>query len=191
VGGEVVGQGGEFGGVAAEPFHLVHRHDDPAVRRVGLDLAGQGERPLELGADPHPGADLLGEDLVAGDAMRGEGVELGLQLLRQRAAAGVADADVGGGPVVGDWPGRRGTGPPWLAGSAVGRGLHAQPFGQAWHLGEAAGVVGAGDGSGSGPAGRSGSDVAAGAGVELDFVGVTDGFGRVGSWIMGGLAGLR
>ena len=33
--------------------------------------------PLELGADPHPGADLLGEDLVAGDAVRGEGVELG------------------------------------------------------------------------------------------------------------------
>jgi len=78
------------------------------------------------------------------------------------------------------------------AGRVRGRpGLGAQQLGQAWHFGEAAGVVGAGDGSGSGPAGRSGSDVAAGAGVELDFVGVTDGFGRVGSWIMGGLAGLR
>ena len=27
--------------------------------------------------------------------------------------------------------------------------------------------------------------------MELNFVGVTDGFGRAGSWIMGGLAGLR
>jgi hypothetical protein len=62
---------------------------------VGLDLAGERERGLELGADPDPGADLLGEDLVSGDAVRGKRVELGLQLLRQRAAAGVADADVG------------------------------------------------------------------------------------------------
>ena len=29
VGGEVVRQGGELGGVAAEALHLVHREDDP------------------------------------------------------------------------------------------------------------------------------------------------------------------
>jgi len=34
--GEVVGQGGEFGGVAAEAFHLVDGEDDPAVRGMGL-----------------------------------------------------------------------------------------------------------------------------------------------------------
>ena len=35
VGGEVVGERGEFGGVAAEPLHLVHGEDDPAVWGVG------------------------------------------------------------------------------------------------------------------------------------------------------------
>ena len=74
--GEVVGQGSEFGGVAAEAFHLVDGEDDAAVRGVRLDLPGQGERGLEPGTDPHPGADLLGEDLVAGDAVRLQRVEL-------------------------------------------------------------------------------------------------------------------
>ena len=43
VGGEVVGEGGEFGGVAAEALHLVHGEDDPAVRGVRLDLPGRAE----------------------------------------------------------------------------------------------------------------------------------------------------
>lgn len=73
---EVVGEGGEFGGVAAEAFHLVDGEDDPAVRGVGLDLSGEGEGRLELGPDPPPGGHLLGEDLVAGDAVRGERVQL-------------------------------------------------------------------------------------------------------------------
>jgi len=120
VGGEVVGQGGELGGVAAEAFHLVHGEDDAAVRGVGLDLAGERERGLELGADPDPGADLLGEDLVPGVP----------------CAASASSWDCSS----------------WLAGSAVGRGLGAQQLGQAWHFGEAAGVVGAGDSSGPGTA---------------------------------------
>jgi len=63
--------------LASEPLHLVHGEDDPAVRRVGLDLPGGGERGLELRADPYPGADLLGEDLVPGDALGGQCVQLG------------------------------------------------------------------------------------------------------------------
>jgi len=39
----VVGEGGELGGVASQPLHLVHGEDDPAVRGVGLDLSRQGE----------------------------------------------------------------------------------------------------------------------------------------------------
>jgi hypothetical protein len=54
VGGEVVGERGEFGGVASEPLHLVDGEDDPAVRGVGLDLAGGSECGLELGADSDP-----------------------------------------------------------------------------------------------------------------------------------------
>jgi hypothetical protein len=50
VGGEVVGERGEFGGVAAEPLHLVHGEDDPAVWGVGLDLPRGPQRFLELGA---------------------------------------------------------------------------------------------------------------------------------------------
>ncbi|MFC5835083.1 hypothetical protein [Nonomuraea insulae] len=46
--------GGEFGGVAAQALHLVHGEDDPAVRGVGLDLAGQRERGFELGPDAYP-----------------------------------------------------------------------------------------------------------------------------------------
>jgi hypothetical protein len=151
--GEVVGQGGELGSVSPQPFHLVDGEDHPAARGVGLDLAGERERGLEVGPDSHSGADLFGEDLVAGDAVRGQGIELGLQLLGQRAAAGVADADVGGGTAFGDGRWWRGAGSPGLAGAAVGGGLDAQEFGQPRHLGEAAGVVGAGDGAGSGSAG--------------------------------------
>jgi hypothetical protein len=49
VGGEVVGERGEFGGVAAEPLHLVHGEDDPAVRGVRLDLPRRPQRLLEPG----------------------------------------------------------------------------------------------------------------------------------------------
>lgn len=38
---------------------------------------------LELGPDPDAGGDLLGEDLVAADAERCEGVELGLEFLAE------------------------------------------------------------------------------------------------------------
>jgi hypothetical protein len=48
---------------------------------VGLDLPGGGEGCLELRADPDPGADLLREDLVPGDALGGERVELCLEFL--------------------------------------------------------------------------------------------------------------
>ncbi|MFI8392859.1 hypothetical protein [Streptomyces sp. NPDC085540] len=41
--GEVVGERGEVGGIAAQPLHLVHGEDDPAVRGMGLDLAGGGD----------------------------------------------------------------------------------------------------------------------------------------------------
>jgi hypothetical protein len=78
VGGEVVGQGGELGSVTPETFHLVDGEDDPAVRSVGLDLAGQGEGGLELGTHPDPGADLLGEDLLSRNPVRGKGIELRL-----------------------------------------------------------------------------------------------------------------
>jgi len=74
--GEVVGEGGELGGVPAEAFHLVHGQDDSAMRGVRLDLAGQRQCGLELGADPQAGGDLLGEDLVSTDAVRGERVQL-------------------------------------------------------------------------------------------------------------------
>ena len=84
VGGEVVGERGQFSSVPAEVLHLVDGEDDPAVRGVGLDLAGEGERGLELGADADAGADLLGEHLVARDALLGEGVELGLEFLGER-----------------------------------------------------------------------------------------------------------
>ncbi|MFE7510002.1 hypothetical protein ACFU8I_02050 [Streptomyces sp. NPDC057540] len=54
----------ECGGVAAEALHLVDGEDDAAVRGVGLDLACESERGLELGVAPDAGADLLGEHLV-------------------------------------------------------------------------------------------------------------------------------
>jgi hypothetical protein len=61
--------------------------------------------------------------------------------------------------------------------AAVDRGLHAQQLRQPRHLGEAAGVVRAGDSTRAGPAGRTGFDAASGALVALDFVGVTAGVG--------------
>ncbi len=92
--GEVVGQRGEFGRVPPEPLHLVDGEQHPAVRRVALDLARQGESGFEPRADPDAGADLLGEDLVARDAVRAERVQLRLQLLGEVAAEGVPNADV-------------------------------------------------------------------------------------------------
>lgn len=63
----MVGERGEFGGVVAEALRLVHGEDDAAVRGVGLDLAGECER----------------------------GLELGLEFLGERRAPRVPDADVG------------------------------------------------------------------------------------------------
>jgi hypothetical protein len=50
----MVGQGCQLCGVAPQSLHLVHREDHPAVRGVGLDLPGGGERGLELRTDPDP-----------------------------------------------------------------------------------------------------------------------------------------
>jgi hypothetical protein len=77
----VVGERGEFGGVAAEPLHLVDGEDDAGVWGAGLDLGSGGERGLELGADPDTGADLL-----PGDPVFGERVQLGIEFLYQPRA---------------------------------------------------------------------------------------------------------
>jgi hypothetical protein len=114
--GQVVGQCGEVGGVAAQPFHLIHRQDDAAVRGVRLDLPGQGKRGLELRTDFDPGRDLLPRYPV-----RGPRVQLRLQFLGEGGAAGVADPNVGGGSIVTERRGRRCAGPPRLARVAVGR----------------------------------------------------------------------
>ena len=84
------------------PQPLVDGEDDPAVRGVGLDLAGECERGLELWADADPAADLFGEPLVARDTVLGEGVELGLEFRSEGRAPGVSDADVGGLDVRGE-----------------------------------------------------------------------------------------
>jgi hypothetical protein len=76
--GDVVGQ---RGGVAAQPLHLVDGEDDPAVWGVGLDLPYRFQGGLQLRADSHAAGDLLGEDLLARDAVRGQRVELGLEFL--------------------------------------------------------------------------------------------------------------
>ena len=88
VGGEVVGEGGELGGVAAEPLHLVDGEEHAAVRGVGLDLAGGARAASNWGRTRIAGGDLLGEDLVAGDAVRAERVQLGLQFLGEGASSG-------------------------------------------------------------------------------------------------------
>ncbi|MFF1922808.1 hypothetical protein ACFVW8_19835 [Streptomyces sp. NPDC058221] len=51
VGSEVVGERGEFGGVAAEALHLLHGDDDPAVWGVRLDLPRRPQRVPDPGAD--------------------------------------------------------------------------------------------------------------------------------------------
>lgn len=146
VGGEVVSERGEFGGVAAEPLHLVHGEDDPAVRGVRLDLPRGPQRHLELGpyADVDAGADLLAEDLVPRDAVLAERVEPGVKFLPECRASRVADADVRARQVRVDGRRRRAAGPPWSARTAVGWGRHTQRFLQPGHHGEAAGVVGGG-----------------------------------------------
>ena len=55
--GDVVGQRGQLGGVAAQPFHLVDGEDDPAVWGVGLDLPYGFQGGLELRADSHAAGD--------------------------------------------------------------------------------------------------------------------------------------
>ena len=77
--GDVVGQRGQLGGVAAQPFHLADGEDDPAVWGVGLDLPYRFQGGLELRANSHAAGDLLDE--VARDAVRGQRVELGLEFL--------------------------------------------------------------------------------------------------------------
>lgn len=141
MGGEVVGERGEFSGVAAEPLHLVHGEDDPAVRGVRLDLARRTEGLLELGPYADAGADLLGEDLVSRDAVPGEGVEF----LAEGGAAGVADPDVRARQGRIDRCRRRGARPPRSARPTVGRGRDAQCLLQPGQEGEAAGVVSGGD----------------------------------------------
>lgn len=76
MGGEMIGRCGELDGVPAQMLHLIDGEDDAAVRGMGLDLAGQRERGIELRAAPDPGADLLGEDLASADAVCGERVQL-------------------------------------------------------------------------------------------------------------------
>ena len=56
---ELGGEGHQLGGVAGEAFELVHGQDHRLVRRGGLDLVGEGECLLQLGADLDAGADLL------------------------------------------------------------------------------------------------------------------------------------
>lgn len=108
VGGEVVGECGEFGSVAAGAFHL----------------------GLELRADSDPGADLLGEHPVARDAVLGEGVELRLKFLGERRATGQPDTDSGARGVRCQGERYRSARAPRLAGGAVGGGLHAQELGR-------------------------------------------------------------
>jgi hypothetical protein len=64
------------------------------VRGVVLDLAAQLQRGLELRPDPYAGGDFLGEDLLAADAVRFQGIELGLEFLGEVRAAGVAYPDI-------------------------------------------------------------------------------------------------
>jgi hypothetical protein len=74
-----------------------------------------------LRAHLHPGRDLLGEDLLAADAVRGQRVQLRLQFLGEGGTTGVADPDVadapsslcgagGGVPGRHGWPGFRSAG---------------------------------------------------------------------------------
>ena|GEM_PF-2549039 len=64
------------------------------MRGVVLDLAAQLQRGLELRPDPYAGGDFLGEDLLAADAVRFQGIELGLEFLGEVRAAGVAYPDI-------------------------------------------------------------------------------------------------
>jgi len=66
--GEVVRERGQFGGVVAEPLHLVRGEDHTAVWGVRLDLPARVQGLLELGTHAHTGGHLLREDLVARNA---------------------------------------------------------------------------------------------------------------------------
>jgi hypothetical protein len=56
---QVLGDGQQFGGGAAEPLRLVHGEDHPLVRDGLLDGAGEVHRLEELRPYLEPGADLL------------------------------------------------------------------------------------------------------------------------------------
>lgn len=86
---ELGGQRHQLGRVAREPLELVHREDDRCLGRGLLELAGQSERLLQLGAHLDMGADLLLEDLVALRPV--EGFELARQLLAGGRGTGVPD----------------------------------------------------------------------------------------------------
>ena len=68
----------------------MHREDDRRLGRGLLELVGQRERLLQLGPHLDPGADLLGEDLVAPRPV--EGFELARQLLAGGRRTGVPDS---------------------------------------------------------------------------------------------------
>ncbi|GLY86953.1 hypothetical protein Airi02_048820 [Actinoallomurus iriomotensis] len=67
---------GMTGGVPPEPLDLLDGEQHAAVRGAGLDLTGRGESCPEPRADTDAAADPLGGDLVAGDAVRAERVQL-------------------------------------------------------------------------------------------------------------------
>ncbi|MFD4627689.1 hypothetical protein [Streptomyces sp. NPDC058475] len=124
--------GGEFGGVRAEPLHVVHGEYDPALRRVRLDLPRSVQHLLERGADLHPGADLHTGAPVPRDAVLGERVRLRAGFLPEHGAVSPADAEscqVGGarwawligGQIITRWLGR----------SAV---LVRQPAREPWYM---------------------------------------------------------
>ncbi|MBB5782276.1 hypothetical protein [Nonomuraea jabiensis] len=81
---------------------------------MGLDLPDGGEGLFELGPHFEASGDLLTEDFAAVDAVRFQGLQLGLEFLTEAGAAGVADADVGCGSIKvdggagGGVPGRQG-----------------------------------------------------------------------------------
>lgn len=89
-----------------------------------LDVAGELERVLHLGADLDAGADLLGEDPLALRGLQGRG--LAGEFLLGGRAAGVPDPDRPGGVLrQGHGPGR-GAGLPRPAGAAVAGHRHFQ-----------------------------------------------------------------
>jgi hypothetical protein len=160
---QVLRDGQELGGAAAQPLHLMHRENHPLMRDGLLDGAGEVHRLDELRPDLDPGADLLREDRIAPGV--GEGVELALELLLGSTAPrvphsrglrrGLRHCGIDGQAPL-----------PRAAGAAVGGGLHLQLGAELGHQHEARGVVLRGDLAAAGAAGASGGHFTGGA-VEL------------------------